>query len=83
MLIIRGRLWERRGRRTCHAKGTFLRFARIIRKAAIREYRPGPVNVRRMRSRRLTLDALTLRTRAVVKAMDFIGRAVADAMVRE
>jgi hypothetical protein len=66
---------------TCHANGTFLRFAMITRKAKIRDLEPGPVNTLINRSRRLARDAAAVTARALVKAIDFSGNAVADAMV--
>lgn len=50
--------------------------------ASMREYFPGPVTPFTKTFRRLIRDADAVRTRAVVKAMDFRGRRVADAMRR-
>ncbi len=54
----------------------------MIANAAIREYLPGPVKVVVMRLRTFIRDAPKLRTRAVVKAIDFMGRRVADAILQ-
>lgn len=65
---------------TCHPPGTFFRFARTTRTAKVLLLLPGPVKVEMRRSRRFTRDAAVPKIRVVVKAMDFRGKLVADAM---
>jgi hypothetical protein len=48
---------------------------------AILDLLPGPVNILRRRFRRSTRDAPTPSARVVVKAIDFKGRRVAEAML--
>jgi hypothetical protein len=69
------------GRPTCHAKGTFFRFASTTRMANIRDLRPGPVKVVTMRFRRFILDTVVPKMRVVVKVMYFRGNLVADAIL--
>ena len=69
---------------TCHAKGTFLRFVRMMKRPRIRDLEPGPVKVEERRVLRFMRVAEALRMRVVVRRMDFMGsrlRPVEDAMV--
>ena len=72
---------EERSLLTCHASGTFLRFARTNSVAIIRDVLPGPVKVFRRAPRILSREPVTLRTSATVKAIDFSGRRAPEAMV--
>jgi hypothetical protein len=67
---------------TCHASGTFLRFARTKSAATIRDVLPGPVKVFRRASRILSREPVTLRTSATVNAIDFSGRRAPEAMAK-
>ena len=67
---------------TCHASGTFLRFARMKSVATIRDVLPGPVKVFTRARRILSREPVTLRTSATVKAIDFRGRRAPEAMVK-
>lgn len=72
------------GRRTCHAKGTFLKFDRTTRKAKMRVLEPGPVTVLISKLRILALEATVVAAMLAMKMMLFTGyfiAAVADAMV--
>ena len=68
---------------TCHTNGRLFRFIRTIITAAILEYFPGPVKVRVRSLLRFALDAPAPKTIRRVKPMDFKGRRVAEAMVKE
>ena len=67
---------------TCHASGTFLRFARTKSVAIIRDVLPGPVKVFRRAPRILSREPVTLRTSATVNARDFSGRRAPEAMAK-
>ena len=66
---------------TCHTPGTFFRFASIISAAKILLFLPGPVKVDMRRFRIFTCKAAVAKTRIVVKAMDLMGKVVADAIL--
>lgn len=67
---------------TCHASGTFLRFARTKSAATIRDVLPGPVKVFNRAPRILSRVPVTLRTSATVNAIDFSGRRAPEAMAK-
>lgn len=74
---------ERRDIPTCHANGTFLRFARTSIAAIIRDLLPGPVKVSKTTFRMLRREAVTPRASAIVKAIDLKGRRAPEAMMNE
>lgn len=78
-LAIAGKRWK--GVHTCHAQGTFLRFASTRTAAIIREYMPGPVKVLMNILYRFTRDAVPATAMAVQNAMDLRGSLLADAMM--
>jgi len=70
-------------RLTCHANGTFFRFARSAIAAMIRDILPGPVKVLMNRFWRFVRTARAPTAATVPKAMVLMGRLVADAILKE
>jgi hypothetical protein len=68
-------------RLTCHANGTFLRFASTSATARIPEELPGPVKVLNRRFLRFTRDAPTTKRSVAVNNTDFRGIRAAEAIL--
>jgi hypothetical protein len=69
------------GKLTCHAPGTFLKFAITISIATILDLLPGPVKVLIMSFWKFTREAAVPKMRVVVNAMDFRGNLLAEAIL--